>query len=151
MKVYFENLQTDLPIQTDAISPLVEAVLALEGCNCDEVGIHFVDPDEICNLHYQYFNDPSLTDCISFPIDGISEDVIGYRVLGDVFVCPKVAMEYAAKRKGDAYREASLYVVHGLLHLMGYDDIEEKDRVDMRAAEARHMRNLRMLKRYLHP
>ncbi len=90
-------------------------------------------------LHGQYFNDRSLTDCISFPLD---ESESPYRVLGDVFVCPQVAIAYAGRNGGDPYLETTLYLVHGLLHLMGYDDITEKDRKKMRAAEERHLSHL---------
>lgn len=145
MNVYVENRQTVLPISSEAVTLLVKAVLAFEKQRCDEVGVHFVETQEICDLHRQYFNDPSPTDCISFPIDGISDNVIGYRVLGDVFVCPQVAKEYAAANCGDTYQELTLYVVHGLLHLMGYDDIEDKDRLLMRKGEDRHMKNLQKL------
>ena len=91
-------------------------------------------------LHARFFGDPSLTDCISFPMDSEAQE--GYRILGEVFVCPQVARRYAESHKGDPYWETTLYVVHGLLHLMGYDDISEKERSLMRAAEGRQMRHL---------
>lgn len=119
----------------------MEAVLAAEGQRCDEVTINFVDTPTICELHKQFFDDPSVTDCISFPIDDMEET--GYRVLGEVFVCPKTALDYAKAHKGDPYGELTLYIVHGLLHLMGYDDIAPPDIEEMRAAELRHLNNLR--------
>jgi len=67
------------------------------------------------------------------------------RILGDVFVCPKTAIEYSKSHGGDVYEELTLYVIHGLLHLMGYDDIEETDIVKMREAEKRHMNHLKKL------
>lgn len=70
---------------------------------------------------------------------------MGYRVLGDIFVCPQTAVDYATRRDGDPYWEMTLYVVHGLLHLMGYDDIEPKERRRMRAAERRQMKALTTL------
>ena len=78
-----------------------------------------------------------------FPLDdGDSEE--GYCILGDIFVCPKTAIDYAAKSGQDPYLEVRmLYIVHGLLHLMGYDDIESQDRKRMRAAEKRHMHHLK--------
>lgn len=138
MHVDVKNSQKDLIIGPERLHPLVEAVLAAEKCVCDEVAIHFVSEKEICKLHKKFFNDPTPTDCISFPMNMGK----GYRLLGDVFVCPKVAVVYATKHHIDPYRELTLYVVHGLLHLIGYDDIEDEDRAAMRAAEQRLMRRL---------
>lgn len=142
MEVHIENRQTALPVSLDAVAPLVKSVLSLEEKTCEEVGIHFVDTQKISELHFQYFGDPSPTDCISFPLDSA--------MLGDVFVCPQTAVEYARKHGKDPYEELSLYIVHGLLHLIGYDDIEDEDRAAMRAAEKRHMRELKKQKLSLH-
>ena len=121
------------------MTALVQEVVALEKRSYSEVSIHFIGETAMKRLHQQYFHDSSLTDCISFPVDCESQS---YRLLGDVFVCPRVALAYALKNQGDPYSELSLYIVHGLLHLMGYDDIKEKDRKRMRAAEERQMRHL---------
>lgn len=115
----------------------MEAVVRNEGQECSEVSVHFVDKESIGQLHAEYFSDPSPTDCISFPLDG--PEVEEQRVLGEVFVCPQVAAEYCAVHCGCVERETILYIVHGLLHCLGYDDIEDADRAEMRAAEARHL------------
>lgn len=138
MHVDIDNQQTDLPISLEHICAVVETVLTAENCPCDEVAIHFVSEKEISKLHQQFFNDPSPTDCISFPLPFQK----GYRMLGDVFVCPKVALDYASRYRKNPFRELILYTVHGLLHLIGYDDIEDSDRIAMRAAEKRLMRRL---------
>lgn len=64
---------------------------------------------------------------MSFPLDEIH--------LGEVFVCPKTAIEYADEKKLPVYEELSLYVVHGLLHCLGYDDLEPAERRIMRKKE----------------
>jgi probable rRNA maturation factor len=138
------NNQTSQALSLRAVKALVKAVIAFEGQSCDEVTLHFVETDEICRLHEQFFGDPSTTDCISFPMDDC-EDGIGPCVLGEVFVCPATAVEYAKTHHGDSNHECTLYIVHGLLHLMGYDDIDDADIVEMRAAEERHMQNLKQL------
>lgn len=138
MDVYVENLQSDLPIFVEDVPNIVKTLLTFAGERCDEVGIHFVDVEKISELHAQYFNDPSPTDCISFPLNDDGD----YRILGDVFICPQTAINYAAAHESDPYREVTLYLVHGLLHLMGYDDIDDIDREVMRAAEKRYMEYL---------
>lgn len=146
MKVYITNKQSSLKIPVKAMKALVAAVIAYEGKQYTEVGIHFIKPKAISDLHRLHFNDPSVTDCISFPIDNFFSDSFeGHNNLGDVFVCPEVAQEYALSHETDPYQETCLYVVHGLLHLMGYDDMEKRKKIAMRAAEKRHMKNLKQL------
>jgi probable rRNA maturation factor len=135
MNVSIVNKQTFFSFDEASSIFLVQAVLEAEGVICDEVSITFLDAGEIANLHGEFFDDPTPTDCISFPLD--SDDDSGYRILGDVFVCPRVAYDYVEANDGDVYEEVALYIIHGLLHLIGYDDIEEKDIKDMRAAEER--------------
>jgi probable rRNA maturation factor len=134
--------QSALKISVDQVQQLVQTVVGQEGHSCDQVDIYFVDVPTISQLHEQFFDDPSPTDCISFPMDEKEAIDSPYRVLGEVFICPAAAIEYAAEHEGDAYMETTLYLVHGLLHLMGYRDLEERDILLMRGAEARHMRNL---------
>ena len=138
MQVAFFNRQRSFLFSHEKVVSLVKAVITFEGFLCDEVAIHFIGTKRMQQLHGLYFNDFSLTDCISFPI----AESMGYRALGDVFVCPQVAFTYAAAHGEDPYREVSLYVIHGLLHLMGYDDITKADQKKMRAAEARLMDHL---------
>ncbi len=148
MDVYIFDQQSVLPISHHGVQEIAIQVVKLEKHRYDEVAINFVEQQEISQIHLKYFNDPSPTDCISFPIDDIDET--GYRVMGDIFVCPEVACEYAIKHKSDPYYETTLYIVHGLLHLMGYDDINEVDRQEMRKAEERHMKNLQARDLILH-
>lgn len=142
--------QSALAISIKQVKDLVQKVIESEEQTCDEVNIYFVDTPSICQLHEEFFSDPSPTDCISFPMD-THESEEEYCILGEVFICPAIAIDYAAKNQGDAHKETSLYIVHGLLHLMGYDDIEEEDIAMMREAEERHMQNLQSLNLQLQP
>jgi len=139
VEVHIFNQQQDLEIPHQAVTAIVTEVLRKEGKRCDEVSVHFVDTPTICQLHSRYFDDPTVTDCISFPID--ETDTGDYRVLGEVFVCPKTAIDYATDNKTSPYTETTLYIVHGLLHLLGYDDLGDSE-PEMRAAEKLHMKNL---------
>jgi probable rRNA maturation factor len=143
MIVHIFNEQEDLKIPLDRLESIIKEVLKKEQRNCDEVSIYFVDTQVIRQLHLDYFNDDSTTDCISFPMD--DEEASPYKILGEVFVCPQTAIDYAHPRQLDAYEETILYTVHGLLHLMGYDDIEEDDYQKMKEAESRHMIHLKQM------
>jgi probable rRNA maturation factor len=135
MNICIADLQKDLPLthEKKKLERIVKATLEFLKQNFDEVSITFVSAQEMKKLHKQFFNDASLTDCISQPMDDANDT--GYKVLGEIFVCPKAAINYAAQDDEDPYRETTLYVVHGLLHLLGYDDIKEGDRKKMRAKE----------------
>ena len=132
--VHIFDEQSSLVISKPHVAKQVQHILNLEKIAPQEVMIHFVSTERISELHEQFFDDPTPTDCISFPID--------QEILGEVFVCTDVAVSYAKEHQLDPYDEASLYVVHGLLHLMGYDDIEEKDRSMMRKKEKSCMQSL---------
>lgn len=144
MKVLVFNQQQDLPILVSSVKPIVKQVLEEEGCSTDELAVYFVPVEEICRLHAEFFNDPSPTDCISFPMD--EKESSGYHVLGEIFISPQAAVDYilsdAQELTENVYIETTLYLVHGILHLLGYKDIEEHDVAKMRQAEARHMEQL---------
>lgn len=143
MDVHVFDNQSSLKLSSKTVQAIATQVVAGEDCHYDEVSVYFVDKSEISKLHEQFFNDPTPTDCISFPMD--DKDDVGYRVLGDIFVCPQVALEYSEENKVDPFEETTLYIVHGLLHLLGYDDIEKSDIEKMRSAEQRHLSSLKKL------
>lgn len=140
MEVSVFDEQEALKINGSSVRPIVEAVLSLEGRKTDEVAVYFVTTEEITRLHGEFLDDPTPTDCLSFPVDEEHEGP--HHVLGEIFICPQTAKEYVLGTSEDPYVETTLYLVHGLLHLLGYDDIEPSDREAMRAAEKRHMTHL---------
>lgn len=103
----------------------------------DEIDIHFVTAQEISRVHEELFNDPTVTDCITIPCDApeeIGED--GKHCLGECFICPLAAIRYAAENyPGEEYKEVTRYVIHCLLHLVGYTDDTHEERQRMRCQE----------------
>lgn len=73
-----------------------------------------------------------------------------YSLLGEIFVCPSVALSYAHAHQLNPYEELSLYMVHALLHLLGFDDRDEETEKEMREAENSAMRYLKEKQAVLH-
>jgi probable rRNA maturation factor len=136
MQINISNKQSALDLRgmRPKIKKIINFVLDLETKSCDEVSIFFVTNDVMCKMHKNFFDDEAPTDSMSFPIDD--------SYLGDLFVCPETALSYAALHNLNPYRETTLYIVHGLLHLLGYDDIKANDRKKMRQAEKNSMNAL---------
>jgi probable rRNA maturation factor len=149
MKVHVFNRQQYLPLSKKSVQAVINTALTLANKKYDEVSIHFVDEEEICKLHEEFFDDPSTTDCISFPMD--EESDLGYLVLGDIFINPKAAIDYAATTPCDIYEEITLYLIHGLLHLLGKDDQTEAQIQEMRTLEQIYMEHLKSLKLTIKP
>ena len=110
-------------VDEEAAEGLARRVLEAEGVAEGELGIAFVRPDEIRALKREHLGSDEATDVLSFPIDGRDELSPGMpRQLGDVVLCPQVT--------GDAWQAP---LIHGLLHLLGYDHGAE-----MEAREGAH-------------
>lgn len=133
MEIEVSNRQKTLSLDTEKVRLVVETLLEKEGVRSDEISILFVEEEEIAQLHDRFFGDPSPTDCITLPID--PEDDGGYRHLGEVIISPRAALRYVEEQGGDPHEETLLYLVHGLLHLLGYEDIEEEAIERMRHKE----------------
>jgi probable rRNA maturation factor len=131
--VEIEN-RTGWSIDVDAARRVVGETLTAEGLSDGEVGVIFVSPGEMAELNRLHRGTPSPTDVLSFPIDGRGDVPSGLpRQLGDVVVCPEVAA-------GDSTPIAVL-LVHGALHLVGYD--HERDGGEMLSRQAVLVREAR--------
>jgi probable rRNA maturation factor len=114
--------RSGVEVEEEAAVALARRVLSGEGVEEGELGLHFVGPDEMRTLKREHLGRDEVTDVLSFPIDGRDELEPGLpRQLGDAVLCPEVV--------GDAWRAP---LVHGLLHLLGYEHGTE-----MEAQEAR--------------
>lgn len=133
MPVYINNEQNLFEVDEEKILQNMEKILKLKGCSLD-VSIALVDNQRIQELHREFMDLDSPTDVLSFPLfDEDDED----DCLGEVVASVEMAMEEARERGLDGEAEVMLYLIHGFLHLLGYDDKEEEKAEDMHKEEDR--------------
>jgi rRNA maturation RNase YbeY len=98
-------------VDEEAVAALARRVLGAEGIEDGDLGLVFVEPDEMRGLKRDHLGQDEATDVLAFPIDGREELPAGVpRQLGDAVLCPQVV--------GEAWRAP---LVHALLHLLGYE------------------------------
>lgn len=106
------------------------------GCPPGELSIAFLTDRALARLHADFLADPSTTDVITFAGDP------AFGSAGEICVSADTAAAYARRQGRDFGAELTLYVIHGWLHLAGYDDLQPAKKRRMRAAEARAQRLL---------
>ena len=120
----------------DYLYDVLDSTLKHEKVNNAIFSIIFVEDEEIHKINREYRNVDRITDVISFAFED-KENIMynDIRMLGDIYICiPQM------KRQAESYghsekRELSFLTVHGLLHLLGYDHMEENDEKEMFALQ----------------
>lgn len=133
---YFVDLQVeiednDLP---DAAQFNQWAEAALTGRKDEaELCIRLVDPEESRELNHQYRGKDKSTNVLSFPFE--VPDDIPLNLLGDLVVCAEVVRREAEEQNKPLHNHWAHMVVHGILHLIGYDHINDEDAEEMEQLE----------------
>lgn len=100
-----------------------------------ELAIVLVDEAAMEQLHLQWMDEPGPTDVLSFPMDelrpGTDDAQTPAGLLGDIVLCPQVAVAQAESAGHTATEELTMLTVHGLLHLLGFDHAEPDDEKEM--------------------
>ncbi|MGH2827603.1 MAG: rRNA maturation RNase YbeY [Actinomycetota bacterium] len=134
MDVFLANEQ-GLSVDEARLSALARHTLTV--CNVDEeaeLSILVVGGEHMRKLNARFASNDHATDVLAFPMLEGDEDST---IVGDVVLCPDVAKENAAKLGHSLERELDVLVVHGTLHLLGYDHqgTADKERMDKRLIE----------------
>ena len=124
--VVLEDRQ-DLEVDVSGLEDLALQTLDREGTGPVELSVSLVTRAEMAGLHERYLGEPGPTDVLSFTI---GEEGL----LGDVVICPEVARDQNA----DLEAELRLLLVHGILHLLGYDHEEDEERTAMWERQQRY-------------
>jgi probable rRNA maturation factor len=114
-------------VPSDEITALIEYSLGALNLNPEcEVSLTFVDENEMTELHIKWMDEPGPTDVLSFPMD-IPENPGDAVTLGDIVICPTVAVRQAMTAGHSSNHEFFILAVHGLLHILGYDHTNPED------------------------
>lgn len=155
IEVFVADEQTDQPVEPTRWAELARAVLSAEKVRSGaELSVLFVDEATIAELNDRFLGKTGPTDVLAFPIDdepdepGRSPDAGGPApgreppepadlpmLLGDVVICPAVAHRQAPEHAGTYEDELALLLVHGILHLLGMDHIDETEAEAMESRE----------------
>jgi probable rRNA maturation factor len=126
------------PLDFQALKAAANAVFAGEGVREGKVTLAFVNNPHIHRLNQQFLAHDEPTDVLTFPYT----DPGAKKLEGEVVIGYEVAAENAADRGIPVQQELLLYVIHGCLHLCGYDDKTAKAAKEMRAKEREYLRVL---------
>jgi probable rRNA maturation factor len=131
MNVFVANEQ-DLDVDIDRTSALARHALEAEKVGeGTELSVLYVSSDHMQQLNKRYAGHDYATDVLAFPLMEEDDEGEGHQLLGDVVICPDVAKENAAKLGHEISIELDTLLVHGTLHLLGYDHQNDVDKKKM--------------------
>ncbi|MFP5225343.1 MAG: rRNA maturation RNase YbeY [Actinomycetota bacterium] len=107
------------------------------------LSVTLAEPDAIAEIKNDAFGEHRTTDILAFPMDSIDEVVAGQHVLGDLVLCPIVALEQARALGVPGEEEIVTLLAHGLLHLIGADHDSPGAEIDMADRQRSLVRSMR--------
>jgi probable rRNA maturation factor len=160
--VEIDDSQKALSVDCPRLCDVVRSVLAAERCVAATISLAIVDNATIHDLNNRYLQHDFPTDVLSFllesELDAVSLPVpkgsprgCGLRLEGEIIVSAEMAKQLAAKYRWKPLDELTLYVVHGLLHLCGYDDRSSKELALMRQRESEMLAEWNLSPHYVEP
>ncbi len=133
--VFVANEQSDVEIDERRLIRLSRVAAEEEDVDPRaELSILLVDRESMASLKEKYLGEPGPTDVLAFPMDEHPGEDEQYLV-GDIVICPDVAREQAAAQGATVLEEVELLLVHGFLHLLGYDHGKPSEAKTMRHRE----------------
>ncbi|SJN12441.1 Metal-dependent hydrolase YbeY, involved in rRNA and/or ribosome maturation and assembly [Leucobacter sp. 7(1)] len=130
------NNESGIAVEEDRLQRLAAFVLESMHVHPDaELGVVMVDEAAIEQLHVQWMDEPGPTDVLSFPMDelrpGTPEAPAPAGILGDIVICPQVALVQAEAAGHDLLQEMSVLLTHGMLHVLGFDHATPDEEAEM--------------------
>jgi len=135
IRVAIANQQRFVRLDRPRLRRIVREVITGEGITDAEISLAFVDDRTIHRINKRFLDHDEPTDVISFPLSAPKARILS----GELIVSAETAKRIATQLGGAAESELTLYVVHGLLHLCGYDDCSAPKRRAMRKRERHYL------------
>ncbi len=132
MDIVVENLQKKVALNRPQIKTLVTTILRHEAVKDYSLSVVFVTRQKIQALNKQFLKRSYATDVLSFDLRQEKKD---RKLVGDIIISTDAVIKNAKIYKTTVPKELTLYVIHGILHLLGYDDHLPKDIARMRRKE----------------
>ncbi len=123
----FNETEENLDLYMDKLYGLLEFALKREKLENVEFNVIFVDINKIHEINREYRGIDRPTDVISFALEDNLDIELDHRLLGDIYICLERAHEQAIEYNHSYLRELSFLMIHGLLHLLGYDHVNSKE------------------------
>jgi len=140
VKIIIKNLQNKVPVAPKRIIRTVQKVLSKEGVKkSGEITVCLVSDKKIKELNLKYLGRNNPTDVIAF---NITEPEDKKNIFGDIAISTDTAVANAWVFKTTPLFELYLYVIHGVLHILGYDDRKKADKLLMRKKETQILKVL---------
>ena len=131
MFINTEELKTVFEPNRTFLKSVAESVLMDYYDEMPDFTLTFVEPESIRELNKTYRDVDAVTDVLSFESDGEYDPETGLEYLGDIVICLDQAQKQADKSGHSLENEIGLLEIHGLLHLLGYDHMDEAQRSEM--------------------
>lgn len=127
-KIY-NNTNYEIKDEIKSMKKILKHALKSEKIKNASFNVILIDDKEITKINKMYRKKNKPTDVISFALEDNKESISAYnkRILGDIYISVETAKKQAKEYNHSLKRELCFLSVHGLLHLLGYDHIEEKD------------------------
>ncbi|MCX5848304.1 MAG: rRNA maturation RNase YbeY [Deltaproteobacteria bacterium] len=137
MKLQIKNSQNKIKIDKRRIRSTVLNIMKILDCADKEISLYFVDDEKIKQLNRQYLEKDKATNVISFSLREGDYGDINPHILGDIVISADTAQKDARKGKFTIEQEIDFLLIHGILHLLGYnhENTTKKETNKMRRKE----------------
>ena len=148
MEVLISDEQKAIKLDLDLIKDVAIEIMNFEGCpDNSQLSLVFCDDEAIKEVNNEYRGKDEPTDVLSFPME-LENFIPEIRMLGDIVISTDTAIRQAKEYNHSTETEIVILLIHGLLHLNGYDHIKEDDCKKMRPRETEILKHICSLEKF---
>ena len=131
MFINTDGLEEPFELNEEKLEEISETILSDYYAELPDFSLTFVTPDDIRELNATYRETDAVTDVLSFESEGEIDPETGNEYLGDIVICLEQAKKQAEQSGHPVENEIALLEIHGLLHLLGYDHLDDDQKKEM--------------------